>query len=215
MRDLRPKVLIAEDHTLLAELCKKLLEAEFNVVGIVHDGRDLIRSAVELRPDVVVVDISMPILNGLDAGQRAKEMLPNVKLVFLTMDPSEEVAAEAMLRGASGYVVKTCAVSELMVAVRSVMRGQSYMCSAISKDSVNALVWKHMRKTKQKLNLSPRQLEVLQLIVEGRHLKEVADILNITTRTAAFHKYRIMARAGAHSNAELVRYAVKNHLVSA
>jgi DNA-binding NarL/FixJ family response regulator len=121
MLDQRPKVLIAEDHTMLAELCKRLLEAAFNVVGIVHNGRDLIRSAVELRPDVVVVDISMPILNGLDAGQRAKEMLPNVKLVFLTMDPSEDLATEAMLRGASGYVVKTCAASELMVAVRCVL----------------------------------------------------------------------------------------------
>ena len=185
------------------------------MVGIVHNGRDLIRSAVELRPDIVVVDISMPILNGLDAGQRTKEMLPNVKLVFLTMDPSEEVAAEAMLRGASGYVVKTCAVSELMIAVRSVMRGQSYMCSAISKDSVNALVWMYMRKTKEQHNLTRRQCEVLQLIIEGRHLKEVADILNISTRTAGFHKYRIMAKVGAHSHAEHVRYAVKNHLVSA
>jgi DNA-binding NarL/FixJ family response regulator len=215
MRDLRPKVLIAEDHTLFAELCKELLESEFNVVGIVHNGRDLIRSAVELRPDVAVVDISMPILNGLDAGQRVKEMLPNVKLVFLTMDPSEEVAAEAMLRGASGYVVKTCAASELMVAVRSAMRGEFYTCSAISKDGVNDLVWKHMREKKQQHNLSPRQREVLQLIAEGRQMKEVADILNITSRTATFHKYRIMAMVGAHSNAELVRYALKNHLVSA
>ena len=215
MRDHKPKALIAEDHTLLAELCKKFLEAEFNVVGIVHNGRDLIRLAVELRPDVVVVDISMPILNGLDAGQRVKEMRPDVKLVYLTMDPSQEVAAEAMVRGASGYVVKTCAASELMVAVRSVLRGEPYMCSAISKDVVNALVWKRTQEVKHQPQLTPRQSEVLQLIAEGRLMKEVADVLNISARTANFHKDKIKEALGTRSHAKLARYAVKNHLVSA
>jgi len=130
------------------------------------------------------------------------------------MNLSEEVAAEAMLRGASGYVVKTCAASELLDAVRSVLQGKTYLCSALSKAHVNALAWKRVREVKQH-NLSPRQREVLQLFAEGRQMKEVADILNMSTRTVAFHKYRIMEIVGAHSNAELVRYAVKHYLVSA
>ena len=209
------RVLIAEDHTILAELCKKRLEVEFNVVGIVNNGRELVRSAEELRPDVVLVDISMPILNGLDAGQRVKEMLPDVKLVYLTMHQSEELAAEAMFRGASGYLVKTCAVSELAVAVRSVLRGIPYVCSAISRDKVNTLLWQRKVEAELQHKLTPRQCEVLQLIAEGRQMKEVADVLNISTRTANFHKDQIKEALGATSCAELVRYAVKNYMVSA
>ena len=209
------RVLIAEDHTLLAELCKRFLEAEFNVVGIVNNGSELVRSAAMLRPDVVLVDISMPILNGLDAGQRVKEMLPDVKLVYLTMHRSEELAAEAMLRGASGYIVKTCAASELKLAVRSVLRGIPYICSAISKDNVNVLLWERKGAAEPQHRLTPRQCEVLQLIAEGRLMKEVADVLNISPRTANFHKDRIKEALGTRSNAELVRYAVKSYRVSA
>ena len=209
------KVLIAEDHTLLAELCKRFLEAEFNVVGIVNNGGELVRAAAMLRPDVVLVDISMPILNGLDAGQRVKEMLPDVKLVYLTMHRSEELAAEAMLRGASGYIVKTCAASELKLAVRSVLRGIPYICSAISKDNVNVLLWERKGAAEPQHRLTPRQCEVLQLIAEGRLMKEVADVLNISPRTANFHKDRIKEALGTRSNAELVRYAVKSYRVSA
>jgi len=210
----RSTILIADDHLLLAELCKSLLEPEFNVVGIVRNGHQLVRSAAELKPDVIVVDIAMPILNGLDAGQRAKEMHPEVKLVYLTMNSDPELAAEALIRGASGYLLKTCASSELVVAVRTVLRGKSFMCSALSKDNVNSLVWERKRTAVREEKLTPRQCEVLQLLAEGKVMKEVGDILNMSTRTVAFHKYRIMDVLGAKSNAELVRYAVKSHMVS-
>jgi DNA-binding NarL/FixJ family response regulator len=208
----RYKVLIA-DHRLVAELCKILLEPEFDVVGIVNDGRELIRLALDLRPDVVVLDISMPILNGLDAGKRLRGMLPNVKLVYLTANSSEELAAEAMLLGASAYVVKTCAASELMVAVRSVLRGKSYLCSAISKDRVNSLVWERRTGAKYRQELTPKQREVLQLIAEGRQMKEVGIILGMTARTVAFHKYNARDALGLKTTAELIHYAMKSNMV--
>jgi DNA-binding NarL/FixJ family response regulator len=210
----RSTILIADDHLLLAELCKSLLEVEFNVIGIVRNGHQLVHAAAELKPDVIVVDIAMPILNGLDAGQRAKEILPDVKLVYLTMNSDPVLAADALLRGASAYLLKTCAASELVVAVRAVLHGKSYMCSALSRDRVNSLIWERKRLAVRDEKLTPRQCEVLQLLAEGKVMKEVGDILNMSTRTVAFHKYRIMDALGAKSNAELVRYAVKSHMVS-
>ncbi len=209
----RPRILIADDHTLIADLCKKLLETEFEVVGIVNDGRAMVRTAAELKPDVILADITMPLLNGLDAGQQVKELLPSVKLIFLTMNNDVKLAAEAFRRHASGYLVKTCAASELVTAVRDVLRGESYMSRTICRDKVN-----YLRRTETELEqgeerLTERQREVLQLLAEGRQMKEVGSILNMTTRTVAFHKYRIMGTIGATSNAELVRYAVRNHLV--
>ena len=211
----RPRVLIADDHTLVADLCRKLLETEFEVVGIVNNGRAMVRAAVQFKPDVIIVDIAMPILNGLDASQQVKEILPTVKLVFLTMSCETDLAAEAFRRGASGYLLKTCAASEMVTAVREVLRGKSYMSQTLCKDDVN-----YLRRTVAKLDdeeerLTERQREVLQLLAEGKQMKEIGDILNMTTRTVAFHKYRMMGTLGARSNAELVRYAVRNHLVSA
>src|SRR5271163_2801280 len=133
----RSRILVADDHNLVAELCKRLLETEFDVVGVVSNGRALIRSAGELKPDVIVLDIAMPVLNGLDAGQQVREVLPAVKLVFLTMNPDVEVAAEAFRRGASGYLLKTCAAGELVLGVREVLRGGTYMSPVLSRDTVN------------------------------------------------------------------------------
>jgi len=210
----RYKVLIAEDHRLVAELCKVLLEPEFDVVGIVDDGQELIRLALDSRPDVVVVGISMAIFNGFDAGRRLKEMLPNVKLVYLTMHSSEELAAEAMLLGASGYVVKTCAASEFVLAVRNVLRGKSYICSAISEDKVNSLVWERKRFGRSFNNeIIQRECDVLRLLAEGRQMKEVGDILSISKRTVAFHKYKMWKKLGTKNDAELFRYAVNNHVI--
>ncbi|HYK34733.1 response regulator transcription factor [Alloacidobacterium sp.] len=211
----RPRVLIADDHTLVADLCRKLLETEFEVVGIVNNGRAMVRAASQFKPDVIIVDIAMPILNGLDASQQVKEFLPAVKLVFLTMNCEIDLAAEAFRRGASGYLLKTCAASEMVTAVREVLRGKSYMSQTLCKDDVN-----YLRRTATKLEdeeerLTERQREVLQLLAEGKQMKEIGDILKMTTRTVAFHKYRMMGTLGARSNAELVRYAVRNHLVSA
>ena len=211
----RSSVLIADDHTLVADLCKKLLETEFDVVGTVSDGRALVRTAIDLKPDVIVLDIAMPILNGLDAGEQIKEKLPAVKLVYLTMNPDPEVAAEAFRRGASGYLLKTCAAGELVIAVRKVLRGLSYMSSRLSKDTVDYLRRHAKELVEEKERLTERQREVLQLLAEGKVMKEVGGILNMSTRTVAFHKYRIMEVLGARSNAELVRYAVRNHMVAA
>src|SRR5271163_87079 len=138
----RSRVLIADDHILVAELCKSLLESEFNVVGVVGNGCEMVRAAGELKPDVIVVDIAMPILNGLDAGRQVKEMLPAVKLVYLTMNSDADVAAEAFTRGASGYLLKTCAAAEMVLAVREVLRGKSYLSRDLSRDAIDSLRWR-------------------------------------------------------------------------
>jgi len=210
-----PRILIADDHNLVAELCKKLLETEFDVVGVVADGRAMVRAAGELKPDAIVLDVAMPILNGLDAGRQVKEMLPSVKLVYLTMNPDPEVAAEAFARGASGYLLKTCASTEMVQAVRDALRGKTYLSRALSRDTIDCLRWQHKELVDENKRLTDRQREVLQLLAEGKVMKEVGGILHMTTRTVAYHKYRIMEVIGAKSNAELVKYAVRSHIVAA
>jgi DNA-binding NarL/FixJ family response regulator len=211
----RSRILIADDHTLVADLCRRLLETEFEIIGIVCDGRSMIRKAIESRPDVIVVDVGMPVLNGLDAGRQIKETMPAIKLVYLTMNPDPEVAAEAFRCGASGYLLKTCAAAEVVTAVREVLRGKSFMSSRLSRDTVNYLRLQSKTPVEEFERLTERQREVLQLLAEGKVMKEVGNILNLTTRTVAFHKYRIMEVLGAKNTAELVRYAVRNHLVAA
>jgi len=211
----RPRVLIADDHNLIAELCKQLLETEFEVVGVVVDGRALVRAARELKPDVIIVDVAMPILNGLDAGRQVKEALPSVKLVYLTMNPDPEVAAEAFARGASGYLVKTCASAEMVLAVRAALRGKTYLSRTLSQDEINVLRWQQKELVNEYERLTDRQREVLQLLAEGKVMKEIGGILKMTTRTVAYHKYRIMEVLGVKTNAELVKYAVRNHMVAA
>jgi DNA-binding NarL/FixJ family response regulator len=211
----RPRILIAGDHTLVAELCKRLLETEFDVVGMVSDGRALLRAALELKPDAIVLDIAMPVLNGLDAGRKLKEMLPAVKLVYLTMSTDMEVAAEAFERGASGYLLKTCASAEMVLAVREVLRGKTFMSQGISRDAIECLRWQHKKLVTEEERLTGRQREVLQLLAEGKAMKEVGAVLNMSTRTVAYHKYRMMEVLGARSSAELVKYAVRNHMVAA
>lgn len=210
----RPRVLIADDHTLVADLCKRLLETEFEVVGIVNNGRALVRAVPELKPDIILVDIAMPILNGLDASARAREIAPCLKVIFLTMNPDPKLAAEAIRRGANGYLLKTCASSEMITAVREVLRGNRYISRNLRKDDIYYLCWSD-KSSQDDAQLTDRQREVLQLLAEGKVMKEIADILNMTTRTVAFHKYRIMDTIGAKCNAELVRYAVRNHMIPA
>lgn len=209
------RVLVADDHTLVADLCKKLLETEFDVVGTVSNGRDLVRAALQVKPDVIVVDIAMPLLNGLDAAEQVKNALPAVKLIFLTMNSDSDLAAEGFRRGASGYLLKTCAASEMVTAVRDVLRGKTYMSHALCKDEVNYLRRQEKKMVDEEYRLTERQREVLQLLAEGKVMKEIGGVLNMSTRTVAFHKYRIMEALGARSSAELVRYAIRNHLVAA
>jgi DNA-binding NarL/FixJ family response regulator len=211
----RSRILIADDHTLVAELCKKLLETEFDVVRTVSDGRALLRAASELKPDVIVIDVAMPILNGLDAGQQVKKMLPLVKLVYLTMNPDAEVAAEAFAHGASAYLLKTCAASEIVLAVREALRGKSYLSRGLSQDAIDCARWRNKKLINDDERLTQRQREVLQLLAEGKVMKEVSYILNMSARTVAYHKYRMMEVLGAKNTAALVKYAVRNHMVAA
>jgi DNA-binding NarL/FixJ family response regulator len=209
----RARVLIADDHKLVAEACKGLLEPEFDVVGTVSDGRALLQAAAELRPDVVILDISMPQLNGLDAGEQIKQKSRGTKLIFLTMMLGPDVAAEAFRRGASGYVLKHCNAEELVIAVRRVLKGESYLSPAITKDTVEYLLRSGAIYKEQK-HISGRQSEVLQLLAEGKSMKEIAFILNLKPGTVAFHKYQIMDVLGIKTSAGLIEYAIKHHMIS-
>jgi DNA-binding NarL/FixJ family response regulator len=210
----RPKVLIADDHNLVADLCKRLLETDYDIVSTVSDGYALIQAALEFRPDVVVVDIGMPLLNGLDAGEEIKRMMPAVKVVFLTMNGSADLAAEAFRRGASAFLPKTCATDELLQAVRTVLKGRSYLSPSIAKDTVDFLRRQGRPLVQDNERLTERQVEVLRLLAEGKSMKEVAIKLNVTARTVAFHKYRIMEVLGIKTSAALVQYAMRNHLIA-
>lgn len=209
-----PRVLIADDHTLVAEACRKLLESDYEVVATVGDGRNMVKAVAELRPHLVIVDIAMPLLNGLDAGQQAKELFPTIKLVFLTMNRDTDLAAEAFRRGASGYLLKSCAASELVLAVREVLRGKPYLSPKVAKDTVDFLLRMDKKLVPEGQKLTPRQREVLQLLSEGKGMKEVGAELGMTTRTVAFHKYRMMEVLNARTNAELIQYAIRNHLIA-
>lgn len=208
----RKRILIAEDHTLVAETCRLLLEPEYEIVGIVGDGRALLKAAEELRPDLVILDIAMPQLNGLDAGQMIREKKLAPKLIYLTMSAEPELAAEAFRRGASGYVLKQCSADELLIAVRRVLRGESYLSSLITKDTFDFLLRSGATYKKQK-RITGRQAEILQLLAEGKPMKEIGYMLGLKPGTVAFHKYRMMDTLGAKSNAELLEYAIRHHMV--
>jgi DNA-binding NarL/FixJ family response regulator len=208
----KARILVADDHTLVAEAFKRLLEPEFEVVGTVGDGRALLRTAAELKPDVALVDLNMPLLNGLDAGEQLKQSAPKIKLIVLTMNEDPEIAAETMDKWASGYVLKKSAGSELLKAVRDVLRGGTYVTPAL-EEGVTRLAARDARGDSARV-LTPRQREVLQLLAEGHTMKEAAAILHVATRTVAFHKYRIMQDFGLENNSELLRFAMKQGLVT-
>ena len=208
----RPRVLLADDHTLLLGAFEKLLAADYDIVGQAADGRALVAAAETLKPDVIVMDISMPVLNGLEAGRQIKQKLPAVKLVFLTMNEDTDLAAEAFRIGASAYLLKRSAVSELATALREVLRGRSYVTPLITENLMTALLHRG-GEPRPGLELTPRQREVLQLLAEGRSMKEVARVLDLTPRTVAFHKYRMMEQLKVKTTAELIQYAVKHHIV--
>jgi DNA-binding NarL/FixJ family response regulator len=205
----RPRVLLADDHALLLGAFEKLLAGECDVVGQVSDGRALVTAADNLKPDLIVLDISMPLLNGLEAGRQIKQKSPGVKLVFLTMNEDADLAAEAMRSGASAYLLKRSAASELLTAIREVMQGRSYITPLVTEGVVGSL----QQVDQPAQQLTPRQREVLQLLAEGHSMKEVGNLLNLTPRTVAFHKYRMMEQLKVKSSAELIQYAVKHHIV--
>jgi DNA-binding NarL/FixJ family response regulator len=206
----RLRVLLADDHVLIAQALEHLLRAEFEVVGTVADGRALLKAAGELRPDVVVVDIGMPLLNGLDAGEQLKALHPAIKVVFLTQNREPRFAVEAFRRHASGYVLKDAAASELIAAIRAALEGKTYISPSIARSlSEEPLAGQILLR-----DLSTREREVLQLLAEGKSMKEVAAVLDISPRTVEFHKYRIMELLRVRSNAELVQQAIKLGLVA-
>jgi DNA-binding NarL/FixJ family response regulator len=207
----KPRVLLADDHTLILEAFQKLLADDCDVVGCVSNGRDLVAAADTLRPDIVVVDVSMPLLNGLDAARQLKAAHPGIRIIFLTMNEDPDLAAEAFRLGASGYLLKRSAASELLTAIREAAKHRAYVTPLMTAGLVDSMM--DPAAPGGVVSLSPRQREVTQLIAEGYSLKEVASILEISPRTVAFHKYQVMEQLHFKTTAELIQYAVRHHLV--
>ena len=209
----RPRILLADDHVLLAQALEHLLQREFDVVGTVSDGRALLKAAGEVNPDVVVVDIGMPLLNGLDAAEQLRALHPAIKVIFLTQNREPRFAVEAFRRHASGYLLKDSAASELTTAIREALRGRSYVSPSIAKGMVDEVYAPQADPTSLR-DLSAREREVLQLLAEGKSMKEVGALLDISPRTVEFHKYRIMELLRVKTNAELVQQAIKLGLIA-
>ncbi|MHC5541687.1 response regulator [Singulisphaera rosea] len=210
----RARVLLADDHRILAEGVRGLLEPEFELVGITSDGRELLEAAIRLQPDVVITDISMPLLNGIDAAAQIRQAGVPCKVVFLTMQCDVSYARRAMEAGASGYVLKHSAHDELLKAIRDALQGQVYVSPSIAGELFLSYRDEAAQPSDQTPRLTPRQREVLQLSAEGRSAKEVASLLHISPRTAEFHRARILKTLGIRTTAELVQYAIRNGLIS-
>ena len=210
----RPRVLLADDHRLVAEGLKSLLEEEFELLGVVEDGRDLVESAKRLRPDVIVADISMPHLNGIDALALLKKDNPEVRVVFLTMHKEAAYARRALEAGAFGYVLKHSAQAELFLAVRAALEGKVFITPALAGEVFRDMKSHPTQPTDPVAALTPRQREILQLVAEGRSTKEIASQLDISPRTVEFHKYQLMNTLKLQGNAELIHFAIKNGIVS-
>ena len=209
----RARILLADDHTLFCNLLRDLLEPEYEVVGSVSDGRELLKAAGALDPDVVLVDIGMPSLNGLDAGRRLKQANPKIKLIYLTMNNNVEYAREALQAGAAAFILKNSKSSDLLRAIRGALKGVSYMAPEI-RQAMNEIFVRDPKAVERPQHLTDRQREVLQMLAEGRSLREIAALLKISYRTVRFHKVRIMEELGISKNAELVKYAMKHGMIS-
>jgi len=207
----RPRVLLVDDHRIVAEGLKRLLEADFELAGVVEDGRAMIEAARALRPDVIVADISMPHLNGLDALARLKQEDPGVKVVFLTMHAEVAYARRALEAGAAGFVLKHSAPAELVLAIRSALEGRTYVAPALAGEVFRAA--RDGAPPDAAASLTPRQREILALLAEGLAAKEIAGMLGISVRTVEFHKYRMMEILGLANSAELVHFAIKHGIV--
>jgi len=206
------RVLLADDHAVVAQGLEALLKDSFDLVGVVHDGRSLLEAAETLRPDVIVTDISMPLLNGLDAIPQIRARLPDAKVIILTMHRETQLAVDAFRAGASGYILKVSSAEELITAIEQVAQGRAYVTTLLSKDLITLLLEAGRRP--QTGDLTSRQREVLQLVAEGRTMKEVATILSISPRTAESHKYEIMQALGVRTTAELIQIAIRLKLVA-
>jgi DNA-binding NarL/FixJ family response regulator len=209
----RIRVLLADDHTLFSTLLQKLLEPQYEVVGSVEDGRMLLEAAIRVRPDVAVVDISMPMMNGLDAGRALKRMMPHLKLIYLTMNTNPDFAREALEAGASAYLLKNSHPSEVLQAIHDALRGTSYV-SLLIRQAMEKTFIRDPKALSRPQHLTDRQREILQMIAEGQSMKEIAYVLHIAQRTVRFHKFRIMEELGISTNAGLVQYAMKSGMIS-
>jgi DNA-binding NarL/FixJ family response regulator len=204
---------LADDHTVVLEGLRRVLEPECEIVGTATDGRALLAAVEQVKPDIVVADISMPLLNGIDAVRQLKKSAPDVRVVFLTMHADVSFAAKALEAGGSGFVLKTSAAEELLTAIHEAMNGRKYVTPALSAQVLEALGKRGSRSEESAETLTVRQREVLQLVAEGKTVKEIAGILHVSPRTVEFHKYRIMAELGLHSTGELTQYAIRHGIV--
>ena len=212
---IKPRILIADDHKIFSEGLKRLLSEDFEIAGVVADGRQLVSAAEKLRPDAIVADISMPMLNGIDAVQQIKNTQPAIKVVFLTMHPDVAYAVRAFKEGASGYVLKSAAPDELITAIREALKGKTYVTPSIAGKLLRAYETGSQTQFEvdEAHHLSSRKREVLQLLAEGHSIKEIASILNIAAKTVEYHKYRMMDDLDAKTTADLIRFAVKHGMV--
>ncbi len=210
----KERVMLADDHEIFLEGLKGLLDTEYEIVGTVGDGRALVKEAERLSPDVIVCDISMPMLNGIEAVRQLKKTADQTKVVFLTMHPDVSFASMAFEVGASGYVIKSSASRELITAIKSVMMGKTYVTPEIAGDLMQSYRTKHSEDHALTQTLTERQKEILQLIAEGYITKEIADILCISVRTVERHKYNMMQELALKTTADLVKYAIKQGIVS-
>ena len=208
----RPRVLLADDHTMLLDAFRRLLEPRCEIVGTAGDGRALLELAASTQPDVIVLDIAMPRLNGMDACAQLCRKMPAVKLIFLTVNEDSDIAAEAIGLGASGYLLKNSASGELFTAIEHALAGKTYVTPLVTKGMPLGVFLRRATKPATE-KLTMRQREVLQLLAEGRAMKEVADLLQVSPRTIAFHKYTIMEHLGVKTSAELVQYALEHGML--
>ncbi len=205
----RTRILLGEDHTIVREGVRLMLERDFDIVGSVEDGRALVAAAIKVHPDVIISDITMPLLNGIEALRQVRKAGVTAKVIFLTMHPDPDYATEAFRAGASGYVLKSSAGAELLTAIQEAIKGRVYVTPLVTRDVLQTLMQAPAQEEAKPVELTARQREILQLVAEGHSAKEIAGILNISPRTVEFHKYRLMELLGVHTTAELTQYAVK------
>jgi len=206
----RPRVLLADDHTMILAGLRSLLESDFDLVGTVEDGRSLLDAAEQLKPDVIMMDISMPLLNGIEAARQLRKTVPQSKIIFLTMHADVAYVKRAFEAGASGYLVKRSAARELVTAIHEVLKGHTYVTPLVTRDMLDSFHEPTDQPDKLQSSLTPRQREVLQLVAEGHSNKEIAAILNVSAKTVEFHKYNLMQTLGIRTTAELTQYAIRH-----
>ncbi len=211
---IRPRVLLADDHTMILAGLRSLLEPDFELVGTAEDGRALVEAAEQLKPDIILMDISMPLMNGLEAARQLKRVVPQTKIIFLTMHGDVSYVKEAFRVGASGFLIKRSAAPELLTAIHEVLKGRTYVTPLVTKDMLESFFEPTAPLDKLACKLTPRQREVLQLVAEGHSNKEIATILSVSTKTVEFHKYNLMQALGIRTTAELTQYAMRHGYIS-